>query len=149
MDTHLKFYSHNTNLFLPPKPKSSFRHLKQGIQEFHRKYVLVPADKAANNIVVVCRLQYINTLQQELNGTRAYEETSTDEKIVVNSHSNDLPFKFAVNIRERQDKPPTVYWLPRLHKRPRKARIIAISSPCTTTELSKLSTSCLTSISYH
>ena len=33
-------------------------HLKQlypgqGIQDFHRKYVLVPADKAANNVVVV------------------------------------------------------------------------------------------------
>ena len=58
MDKRLKFYSHNTNL-LPPKPKSSFRHLKQGIQEFHRKHVLVPADKAANNIVVVSRLHYI------------------------------------------------------------------------------------------
>ena len=46
------FYSQNTNL-LPPKPKSTFRHLKQGIQDFHRKYVLVPADKAANNVVVV------------------------------------------------------------------------------------------------
>ena len=44
--------SQNTNL-LPPKPKSTFRHLKQGIQDFHRKYVLVPADKAANNVVVV------------------------------------------------------------------------------------------------
>ena len=53
-----KVYSHNTNL-LPPMPKSSFRHLKQGIQEFHRKYVLVPADKAANSIVVVFRLHYI------------------------------------------------------------------------------------------
>ena len=60
-----------TNL-LPPKPKSLFRHLKQGIQEFHRKYVLVPADKAANNVVVVCRLHYVNTLKQELDGTRAY-----------------------------------------------------------------------------
>ena len=28
-------------------------YLKQGIQEFHRKYVLAPADKAANNVVVV------------------------------------------------------------------------------------------------
>ena len=26
---------------------------KKGIQDFHRKYVLVPADKAANNVVVV------------------------------------------------------------------------------------------------
>ena len=65
MDKRIKFYSQNTNL-LPPKPKSSFRHLKQGIQEFHRKYVLVPADKAANNGVVVCPLHYINTLKQEL-----------------------------------------------------------------------------------
>ena len=70
VDKRIKFYSQNTNL-LPPKPKSSFRHLKQGIQEFHRKYVLVPADKAANNVVVVCRLHCINTLKQELNGTKA------------------------------------------------------------------------------
>ena len=52
VDQRIKFYSQNTNL-LPPKPKSTFRHLKQGIQDFHRKYVLVPADKAANNVVIV------------------------------------------------------------------------------------------------
>ena len=52
VDKRIKFYSHNTNL-LPPKPKSSLRHLKQGIQELHKKYVLVPADKAAKNVVVV------------------------------------------------------------------------------------------------
>ena len=76
------FYSHNTNL-LSPKPKSSHRHLKQGIQEFHRKYVLFLADKAAINTVVVCRLHYDNTLKQEGNGTKPYEETSTDEKIGI------------------------------------------------------------------
>ena len=47
----VSFYSYNLDL-LPPKPKLSFRYLNQGIQ-FHRKYVLVPADKAANNVVVV------------------------------------------------------------------------------------------------
>ena len=103
VDERIMFYSHNTNL-LPPKPKSSFRRLKQGIKEFHRKYLLVPADKAANNIVVVCRLHYINTLKQELNGTKACEEASTDEKNVVNSRSNELPYKFAVNAKESQDK---------------------------------------------
>ena len=49
-------------------------------------FVLVPADKAANNVVAVCRLHYINTLKQELNGTKAYEETSIDEKSVVDRH---------------------------------------------------------------
>ena len=134
MDKRIKFYSQNTNL-LPPKPKSSFRNLKQGIQEFHRKYVLVPADKAANNVVVVCRLHYINTLKQELNGTKAYEETSKDEKSVVYSHLNEIPNKFVEDVKERQDRLPTMYWLPKLHKRPYKARFIANSSSCTTTEL--------------
>ena len=132
-----------------PKPKSSFRHLKQGIQEFHRKYVLVPADKAANNVVVVCRLHYVNTLKQELDGTRAYLETDTDEVSVVNAHLNDLPVKFSVCVNEGQDKLPTMYWLPKLHKRPYKARFIANSSSCTTTELSKLLTSRLTAIKSH
>ena len=95
VDKRIKFYSQNTNL-LPPKPKSSFRHLKQGIQEFHRKYVLVPADKAANNVVVVCRLHYINTLKQELDGTRAYQETDTDEMSVVNAHLNELSLVFCL-----------------------------------------------------
>ena len=110
---------------------------------------MVPADKAANNVVVVCRLHYVNTLKQELDGTRAYLETDTDEVSVVNAHLNDLPVKFSVCVNEGQDKLPTMYWLPKLHKRPYKARFIANSSPCTTTELSKLLTSCLTAIKSH
>ena len=52
VDQRITFYSQNTKP-LPTKPKSTFRHLKQGTQDFHIKYVLVPADKAANNVVVV------------------------------------------------------------------------------------------------
>ena len=54
-----------------------------------------------------------------------------------------------VCVNEGQDKLPTMYWLPKLHKRPYKARFIANSSSCTTTELSKLLTSCLTAIKSH
>ena len=106
------------------------------IQDFHRKYVLVPADKAANNVVVVWRLHYINTLKQELSGTKAYKETSEEEKSVVNGHCNHLALKFSVCVKERQDRFPTMYWLPKLHKKTYKARFIANSCSCTTTELS-------------
>ena len=34
IDSRITFYSYNTNT-LPPKPKSSFRHLRRGIQDFH------------------------------------------------------------------------------------------------------------------
>ena len=52
IDERVLFYSNNLDL-LPPKPKLSFQYLKQGMQEFHRKYILAPADKAAYNVVVV------------------------------------------------------------------------------------------------
>ena len=52
IDTCISFYSRYTHI-LPPKPKSSFCHLKRGIQDFLMKYVLVLADIADNNVVVV------------------------------------------------------------------------------------------------
>ena len=51
--------------------------------------------------------------------------------------------KFAVGISENKDKLPTLY---KLHKRPYKSRFIANWCSCTTTELSKLLTSCLTAV---
>ena len=54
--------------------------------------------------------------------------------------------KFMVFVNEDHSKLPTIYWLFKLHKRPYKSRFIANSSPCTTTELSILLTSCLTAI---
>ena len=57
--------------------------------------------------------------------------------------------KFSVCVNEGQDKLPTMYWLHKLHNRPYKARFIANSSSCTTNELSKLLTSCLTAIKSH
>ena len=107
------FYSNNLDL-LPPRPKLSFRYLKQGIQEFHRKYVLAPADKAANNVVVVWRLYYINTLKKELGSTKTYERISTDERSIVNSHSIDITAKFAVSIKEKQDRQFVIVALPGL-----------------------------------
>ena len=41
-------------------------------------------------------------------------------------------------VDEDHSKLPTLYWLPKLHKRPYKSRFIANSSACTTTEISIL-----------
>ena len=60
-------------------------------------------------------LHYINTLNQELSGTKAYKETSEEEKSVVNGHYNHLALKFSVCVKECQVRLPTMYWLPKLH----------------------------------
>ena len=117
IDRRVSFYSQNTNM-LPRTPKISYRYLKSGIEEFHtiRKYVLVPADKATNNVDIVWRLYYIDTLKQELGGTKAYEQTSDREKSVINNHIFHNATRFVVSVNEDQERLPTFNWLPKLHK---------------------------------
>ena len=57
--------------------------------------------------------------------------------------------KFGMFVDEDRSKLPTLYWLPKLHKRPYKTHFIANSSSCTTTELSILFSSCLTANKSH
>ena len=49
--------------------------------------------------------------------------------------------KFSVPVDEDHSKLPTLYWLPKLHKRLYKSSFIAYSSSCTTTELFTIFTS--------
>ena len=81
-----------------------------------------------------------------MSGTKAYEQTSEKEKSVINNHIFHNATRFAVSANEDQERLPTFHWLPKLHTKPYKARFIANSSSCTTTELSKLLTSRLTTI---
>ena len=57
--------------------------------------------------------------------------------------------KFGVLVNEDSSKLPTLYWLPKRHKRPYKSHFIAYSSSCTTTELSILLSSSLTANKNH
>ena len=65
---------------------------------------------------------------------------------VINHHIFQNATRFGVSISEDQERLPTFYWLHKLHKQPYNFPFIANSSSCTTTELSKLLTSCLTTI---
>ena len=66
--------------------------------------------------------------------------------MVVDGHGCHTALHFGVKAKENEDNVHTLYRLPKLHKKPYKARIIASSSSCTTTELSKLLPLCLTAV---
>ena len=66
--------------------------------------------------------------------------------MIVDGHGCHTALNFGVKAQENQDRVPTLNWLPKLHKETYKARFIANSSSCTTIELSKLLTSCLTAV---
>ena len=113
---------------------TNLRHLKNGIQEFHRKFVLAPAD---------------NTLKQERSTAKTYEHNRLDEASIVDRHRCHMAAKFGLFVDEDHCKLPTLYWLPKLRKWPYKSRLITYSNACTTTGLSILLTSCLTAIKIH
>ena len=62
-------------------------------------------------------MHYIDTLKQELSGTKPYEQTSEKEKSVINNHILHNASRFAVSVNEVQERLPTFYWLPKLHKK--------------------------------
>ena len=55
-------------------------------------------------------------------------QASLSEKVVVNEHGCHTALNFGVKAKESQDKVPTLYWLPKLHKKPYKARCIVNSN---------------------
>ena len=69
-----------------------------------------------------------------------------DETSIVDRHRCHMAAKVGLFVDEDHSELPTLYWLPKLHKRPYKSRFIANSSVCTPTELSILLTSCLNAI---
>ena len=77
-----------------------------------------------------------NTVSKRYQGTGILKmPASEEEKSVVNGHCNHLALQFSVCVKECRDRLHTMYWLPKLHKRPYKARFIANSNSYTTTEL--------------
>ena len=84
----------------------------------------------------------------ELVDTYAFKlQPSLSERLIVDEHGCHTALHFGVKAKENQDKVPTLYLLHKLQ--PYKAKFIANSSSCTTTELSKLLTLCLTAVKKH
>ena len=56
---------------------------------------------------------------------------------------------FDITLQQKEKLLPQIYWIPKLHKTPYKARIITGSRSCTTTRFSKLITECLKIVRSH
>ena len=53
-------------------------------------------------------------------------QPSLSERVIVDGHGCHTALHFGVKAKENQDKVPTLYWLPKLHKNPYKARFIIL-----------------------
>ena len=124
--------------------------IKVCLSDLHNKYVFVPADRAPNNIRIIYKRYYIETLIKELGldncstptGNSTYTSCQMSSEDIVNIH--DIFMKsLGIELSEEDKKLPYLYWTPKLHKSPVKHRFIASS---TAKQLSSLLTKILTVI---
>ena len=127
--------------------------VKACLSDLHNKYVFLPADKAPNNIIIICKRYYIETLIKELGldnfstttGNSTYTPCQMSSEDIVNTHDTFMK-SFGIELSDDDKRLPYLYWTPKLHKSPVKHRFIAGSSKCTTKQLSSLLTKILTVI---
>ena len=117
--------------------------VKDTLHKLHANYVLVPADKAASNVVIVCKKYYIDTLVKELGinnvniNNPAYIPVDDSFVTIMKSH-NQFITSVGLEMSEEDQNLPYLYWTSKLHKSPYKHRFIAGSSTCMTQDLSCL-----------
>ncbi len=123
--------------------------VKHELHELQERFVFVPTDKAGNNISIVCKKIYIDSLLKEVSfstdqdvkdGTYVRINDSIDD--IVNKHYEDVK-NWKADIADKQRQLPFLYWIPKMHKNPPKQRFIAASSCCSTKSTSSIITRCL------
>ena len=78
-----------------------------------------------------------------------YENQDVTADEIIRTHTTILENVFHVTLQQKDKHLPQLYWIPKLHKTPYKARFIAGSSSCTTTKISKLIAECLKLVRSH
>ena len=124
--------------------------VKDTLHKLHANYVLVPADKAANNVIIVCKKYYIDTLVKEMGIDNVYINNPTyipvdDSFETIVKSQNKFITSVALEMSEEDQNLPYLYWTPKLHKS-YKHRFIASSSKCMTKDQSCLLTKVLSTI---
>jgi hypothetical protein len=93
----------------------------------HEEYVLVPADKACNNIVFVCKAHYYQCFINELGinsaiGNSTYTPTTFSKDEILQNHASVLNTLNIPGHVDDDNELPYLYWIPKLHKTPYKQR---------------------------
>ena len=115
--------------------------VKSCLENLHRKFVIVPIDKAANNYAFICKYFYLSELLKEVGINNPPSSTyslsdRTKENIVT--YNKNYSKEFDLNITQQDESLPIMYWIPKLHKNPIGKRFIVASKKCSTKPLTSV-----------
>ena len=129
------------------KVKSVFddNEAKAELKRLQKDFVIVPIDKAANNLAFICKQHYAEIIFSELNYSQilstssssdTYEFITKSSADIIQEHRNELA-KHKLELKEGMDCLPLMYWIPKLHKNPVGNRFIIASPKCSLKTLLK------------
>ena len=110
---------------------------KMALKDLQSKYIITSIDKATGNVAFICKRFYAKILSEELGCNDHHKplEDKTYIKInnlskdeIIKQHKTELGRDFGVIIDEDNMSLPGMYWLPKMHKKPSKARFIVAAS---------------------
>ena len=115
---------------------------KAYLDELHKKFVIVPIDKAANNVAIICKRFYLTSILQELgipgNTSPTYELVNRSAESIIETNSQLVKLKLGVDLDESSHSLPQIYWMPKMHYTPCRKRFIIASAHCSTKPISKI-----------
>ena len=111
--------------------------VKACLSDLHNKYVFVPADTAPNNIIIICKRYYIDTLIKELRldncstptGNSTYTSYQMSSEDIVIAHDTFIK-SLGIEVSDDDKRLPYLHWTPKLQK---YHCFLAGFSNCTTT----------------
>ena len=118
--------------------------VRQNLNSLKNDFVIVPIDKAANNVAFVCKQFYAFVISKELgvfdqinlNDNTYQRVTNQTSKDIIEDHKK-YQAKFNLKLNNDMNKLPVMYWIPKMHKNPISFRFIIASPTCSIKPLSK------------
>ena len=103
---------------------------------------MCPIDKAANNTAFICKKYYIDVILKELglSGIPSNTYQLINESVSNILEQQNIVLENTFNLKNNDPDfncLPTIYWLPKMHKKPSSARFIISGKKCITKKLSQ------------
>ena len=117
--------------------------IRRELELLHKHFVLIPADKAESNVIIVCKKFFIQAIVSELSGGNGTYEQSVVGKATIQAWVQDLKGKFGIDVPKDHQCCSSFYWTAKMHKVIIDMRFLAASHRCVTKGLSQVLTGLL------
>ena len=92
------------------------------LETSQNKFVIVPTDKAENNVSIICKKYYHECMTKELQ-SEVYQTVNEEESCIIEIHKKVIK-KWNIDVPEEHTKVPFIYNTAKQHKNPIGNRFI-------------------------